>query len=205
MNEGRVRKYASPLRAEQASGTRRRVLDAAIELFREVDSTEVAIPEVAERAGVSVSTAYRAFPTRQDLLDAVLAELSDRFSSIVGPVPAGVDDLVESTPHAVRAVFDIEPLYRALFATPEGRELHRSTAARRNAPIDALLAGELTDLTPEQLRRFVALTHLVGSSRSALFLKDYEGFEVDDAAAAVRWALSVLVGAVRDPELRAQL
>ena len=46
-----------------------------------------------------------------------------------------------------------------------------------------------TDLTPQQRRRFVAVAHLLTSSRSVLLLKDYDDLDADDAAAAVRWAL----------------
>jgi AcrR family transcriptional regulator len=205
MNGDGARTYSSPLRAEQAAATRQRVLDAAIVLLQETDSGDVAIPDVAARAGVSVRTAYRAFPTREDLLDGVLDEVKQRFEAIAGPHPTTVDELVDSARGAVRAVFEVESLYRALFATPAGRELHRSTAPRRSAAIDAMLRAEVADLTPEQARRFVAIAHVMSSSRSVLFLKDYEGLDVDDAAAAVRWALAALVAAVRDPDQRSQL
>lgn len=201
----RTRPYRSPLRAEQAASTRSRILDAAIELLRETDSGEIAIPDVAERASVSVSTAYRAFPTRDDLLEGVLDELTERFGSIAGPIPTSLDELVESARRAVRAVYEVEPLYRALFATPAGRELHRRTAPERSSSIDAMITRELDDLTPQQRRSFIAVAHLVSSSRSVLFLKDYQELDSDDAVAAVHWALQVLVDAVRDPEQRSRM
>jgi AcrR family transcriptional regulator len=185
---------------EQAAATRLRVLDAAIDLLQEADSGEVAIPDVAERAGVSVRTAYRAFPTREDLLEGVLAELSARFESVAGTMPTTLDEYVAGADGAVRAVYEVEPLFRAMFATPAGRELHRRETPRRHEAIDRMLVAELADLTQEQRRRFIAVAHLLSSSRSVLLLKDYHDLDVDDAAAAVRWALEVLVAAVRDPE-----
>lgn len=201
----KTRPYRSPLRAEQAAVTRRRILDAGIALLQETDSGEIAIPDVAERASVSVSTAYRAFPTRDDLLEGVLDELSQRFESIAGPIPTTLDELVASARRAVRAVYEVEPLYRALFATPAGRELHRRTSPQRSSSIDAMVTRELEDLTPQERRSFIAVAHLVTSSRSVLFLKDYQELDSDAAVAAVRWALQVLVDAVRDPEQRARL
>ena len=53
---------------------------------------------------MSVRTAYRAFPTREDLLEGVLAELSHRFEAIAGTVPTTLDALAESADGAVRAV-----------------------------------------------------------------------------------------------------
>lgn len=197
--------YSSPLRAEQAAATRARILDAGIELLQEAGSGDVAIPDVAARAGVSVRTAYRAFPTREDLLEGVLAELSRRFEAIAGTIPTTLDELPTSARGAVRAVYDVEPLFRAMFATPAGRELHRRTAPRRRKGIDDMLTNELTDLTPEQRRRFVAVAHLLSSSRSVLLLKDYHDLDVDDAVAAVEWALATLVAGVRNPKRRRDL
>lgn len=200
-----ARPYSSPLRAEQAAATRARVLDAAIELLQEADSSDVAIPDVAERAGVSVRTAYRAFATREDLLEGVLAELSVRFEAVAGAMPTTLDEYVASAERAVGAVYEVEPLFRAMFATSAGRELHRTTAPQRREAIDRLLTAELADLTPGQRRRFIAIAHLLSSSRSVLLLKDYHDLDVDDATAAVQWALETLVAAVRDPDKQAGL
>lgn len=109
MESADVRSYSSPLRAEQAAATRLRVLDAAIDLLHEADSGDVAIPDVAERAGVSVRTAYRVFPTSEDLLEGVLAEVSTRFESNAGTMPTTLDEYVQSAGRAVGAVYEAEP------------------------------------------------------------------------------------------------
>jgi hypothetical protein len=110
---------------------------------------------------------------------------------------------------AVRAVLEVENLYRALFAIPEGRELHRSTAAQRSSAIDEMLRNDLAGidplLTPGEVRRFVAALHLVSSSRAVLFLKDYEGLDAANTSATLRWVVQVLVDAVRDPSRRREL
>ena len=50
---------------------RERVLDAAVELVRR-DGEKVPMAQIAERAGVGVGTLYRHFPTREDLLGALV-------------------------------------------------------------------------------------------------------------------------------------
>lgn len=62
--------YDSPLRAEQAILTRRRVLDAARELFVERGFAQVTIAAVARQAGVARETVYKTFGTKANLLKA---------------------------------------------------------------------------------------------------------------------------------------
>jgi AcrR family transcriptional regulator len=61
-----------PRRAD-AERNRTRILAAARELFAE-RGLDASMPELAERAGVGVGTLYRAFPDKDHLLGAILAE-----------------------------------------------------------------------------------------------------------------------------------
>jgi AcrR family transcriptional regulator len=63
---------ARPRRAD-AERNRTRILAAASELFAE-RGLDASMPELAERAGVGVGTVYRAFPDKDHLLGAVIAE-----------------------------------------------------------------------------------------------------------------------------------
>jgi AcrR family transcriptional regulator len=62
--------YDSPIRAEQASLTRRRVLDAAREQFVERGFAQVTIASIARQAGVARETVYKTFGSKADLLKA---------------------------------------------------------------------------------------------------------------------------------------
>jgi AcrR family transcriptional regulator len=61
-----------PLRAD-AERNRRLVLDAAAEVFAE-RGLDAGVAEVAQRAGVGGATVFRRFPTKQDLVVAVIGE-----------------------------------------------------------------------------------------------------------------------------------
>jgi AcrR family transcriptional regulator len=63
---------ARPRRAD-AERNRARILAAASELFAE-RGLDASMPDLAERAGVGVGTVYRAFPDKDHLLGAVVAE-----------------------------------------------------------------------------------------------------------------------------------
>jgi AcrR family transcriptional regulator len=69
----RRRRYHSPLRAEQADGTRRRVLDAARDLFLARGYAGTTVAAVAQAAGVSPDTIYVSLGGKQGLLEGVLS------------------------------------------------------------------------------------------------------------------------------------
>ncbi|WP_198653335.1 TetR/AcrR family transcriptional regulator [Actinocorallia populi] len=69
--DGEVR----PLRKD-AERNRRRVLEAARELFAE-HGLDVTLDDVARRAGVGVGTVYRRFPGKEDLVEALFTEEID--------------------------------------------------------------------------------------------------------------------------------
>ena len=68
-------KSVSTPRAQRADAVRnrRRVLDAARAAFAE-RGMDAQVEDIARRAGVGVGTVYRHFPTKQDLIDALVAE-----------------------------------------------------------------------------------------------------------------------------------
>ena len=78
-----------PLRAD-AERNRRRILDAGREVFASGGLT-VGIDAVARHAGVGVGTIYRRFPTKDDLLAAIVDDILDGLSAALDEV-AGIED-----------------------------------------------------------------------------------------------------------------
>jgi AcrR family transcriptional regulator len=194
------RGYTSPLRAEQAAATHDRVVDAAIDLLQEADPGVFGMQDIADRAGVSLRTVYRAFPTKDDLLMGVLGAIKERFGEIAGAPPTTRDEFDASVTGAVRAVYELEPLYRALFATIAGRKTHQSGTGTRRQTFETAFADELAGLPEDRVRLIVSVLHLVTSAPSVLWLKDYAGLDVDDASEAIGWAIAALADAARGEE-----
>ncbi|NBE95083.1 helix-turn-helix transcriptional regulator [Nonomuraea sp. KC401] len=90
------RESERPVRAD-ARRNRARILEAAEAVFAE-QGASAATDAVAERAGVAIGTVFRHFPTKPDLLRAVVMSLQDR---IVAEADAMVRDQ-----DAVTALFE---------------------------------------------------------------------------------------------------
>jgi len=68
-----------PLRAD-AQRNRDKILDAARAAFRERGAA-CSLDEIAKQAGVGAGTLYRHFPTRDDLIDAVMRNWAERIEA----------------------------------------------------------------------------------------------------------------------------
>jgi AcrR family transcriptional regulator len=69
------RRYSSPQRDDQANATRRRILNAAAELFARDGFAAVTMPRIAEHAGVSLATVYLYFAGKTAIVSAMADEL----------------------------------------------------------------------------------------------------------------------------------
>jgi AcrR family transcriptional regulator len=72
---GMARKYSMETRNEEGALLRRRVMDAAFEVLGEVGAERLTMDMVAARADAATRTVYNHFGSRQELLDAVYADL----------------------------------------------------------------------------------------------------------------------------------
>lgn len=70
------RPYNSALRKDAEAETIRRIVAATVQLHAEKGSVATTHADIAERAGVSVPTVYKHFPTRNALLPACIGEVS---------------------------------------------------------------------------------------------------------------------------------
>ena len=81
---------AAPSQRADARRNRKRVLEAARELFAE-HGFEAQIDQIASRAGVGVGTVYRHFPTKDDLLEALIHERFDGLAQAARDAMANPD------------------------------------------------------------------------------------------------------------------
>jgi AcrR family transcriptional regulator len=173
-----------PARAD-AIRNRTKILDAARQQITE-HGPNVGMDEIAGAAGVAVGTLYRHFPTKSDLVAAVVgafvAEVADRAEEAVGRVAEGspafsalaglLGDIVEAAAsnHAVKAAavalnadvddsVDVQRAQNALQSLIAGSQSDH--AVREDLSIGdfyLLLSNAPVDEPPAVLRRWVELT-----------------------------------------------
>ena len=80
------RTYTSPLRADQALQTRRRILESAYRLFAENGYAATTIAAVARDAGVAPETVYLSLGNKRGLLEGAIE------MAIAGAVEGSSDD-----------------------------------------------------------------------------------------------------------------
>lgn len=77
-----------PVRRRLSPEARRaQLLDIAIESFAELGLERAGHGDIAKRAGVSTPTVFNYFPTRQDLVEAVLAQIQSNVEAMFDRLP----------------------------------------------------------------------------------------------------------------------
>lgn len=156
------RGYQMRARAEAAEHTALRIMDAAVALWRERDYDEFTLREVADRAGVSLSTVMRRFGSKEGLAEAVLH--SDRVGTQRSrdAVPAGAIDAAvqmivadyEVNGDAVLRMLALEDRMEVVRGVVEaGRAAHSAWVERVFAP---RMAGTPTRKRRQALQLVVA-------------------------------------------------
>lgn len=100
------RKYTLRKRAAQRDETRRKIVEATMQLHEELGPSDTTVTAIAERAGVERLTVYRHFPDP----DGLFQECSSMFLDMVPPPDAARWETLEDPSRATRRA--LESLYR---------------------------------------------------------------------------------------------
>jgi AcrR family transcriptional regulator len=153
--KSKKRHYAMTARAAKAEATRARIRVSAMELYRERPVEDFTLEEVAERAGVAVRTVLRAYPSKDELVYAALADMAAGGVFLKPSPPGDVEaavtaffDIYEGVGDLVMQWLDDERRRPALKPTlDQGRENHRDGVKTVFAPqLERLQGGARTQL-----------------------------------------------------------
>ena len=129
-----------PLRAD-AERNRRRILDAAREVFA-AHGAEAGVDEIARTAGVGVGTLYRRFPTKEELLGAVVR---DRIDALIEHVERVIvaDDPWDAFAAAMEVVAERVGRDRAVYDLLQAQPRLRSELGEERKRLRAVLGAVL--------------------------------------------------------------
>lgn len=185
------RPYDSALRQTQVAQTRERILDAVSALMAVGAARDVTVPRVAERAGVTVRTVYRYFPTRAALIDAMQAWALAKMGA-----PAWPRDTRALVAFAVPLFERFDQNRDVVEAQLRGgamAEVRSEGKARRVQALRQTLLAELEGL-PDGAQRAAlgVIKHLLSASAWQALREDV-GMDGTGAGRAVAWAIEALV------------
>jgi AcrR family transcriptional regulator len=165
----------------QEPGTRDRILDAATRLFAEKGYGPTSIAEILRVAGANSGSLYHFFPTKQDLLVAVL----DRYLTGIGPM------LFEPTWRGVE-----DPVERVFRLLARYREYLISTGHLYGCPIGSI-ALELHEPDPVVREKLAANFSAWTDAVERCFREAGDRLPAEvDARQLAAFTLSVMEGAV---------
>ncbi len=112
------------LSERHAALTRQLVLDAAVDLIKDCEVSELSLKQIAEHAGVGERTLYRHFATRTVFMEALAVTLHEKLATPPTPtdaaalvtLPASLYGKLEEQPEIVLAILHSE-LYQYVFGT----------------------------------------------------------------------------------------
>jgi AcrR family transcriptional regulator len=144
-----TRPYRMKKRAEQQEQTRRRIVEAAVELHGEVGPARTTVSAVAARAGVERHTYYRHFPDEFELTMACSGHFYE-----VNPMPdpqewRAIEDPEERLTRALGELYAYYERHEALLANvvrdAETHEPTRNVTVTRLGPIMQAMRDALAD------------------------------------------------------------
>jgi len=187
-------------RANQKARTRRDLVEAAGQLLSNGRTPTVA--EVADAADVSRRTAYRYFPSAEQLVTEALLE--GMRSDVEQQIDAGEpgEDIETRVNRLVLAMHhltvDKEHLLRQMIRLTIDRGPHATAPtrpSRRIEYVDRALAPLRAKLTPSQYERLVHAMAIAVGIEARIVLRDIAGLDDEHILETEQWAAQALLAA----------
>lgn len=108
---------------KRGEATRRRILEAAEEVFAELGYHEASIVKLTERAGVALGTFYLYFDSKKTVFEALVLDLNSRVRQSMSEAMAGAADRVEAERLGFQGFFRFTAEHPALYRVVREAEL----------------------------------------------------------------------------------
>ena len=175
------------LRDRQTDATQKLIISTAVDLLEKKGVNATTARAVAKQAGISERTIFRYYGSRDELLDAIAAEVVNKVQT--PPPPPAISELLEYVEPLYRCFEQWSPLLRAALHTDISNRVRATVGEIRWRAIHVLI-DELAPYRSESDRRIAAtnISYYLSASTWAYYRTQF-GFSLDDAIAAARWAI----------------
>ncbi|GAA1648868.1 TetR/AcrR family transcriptional regulator [Microbacterium flavum] len=147
---------------KRGEATRRKLLEAAEQVFASLGYHEASIVKITERAGIGLGTFYLYFDSKQQIFEELVVDLNRRVRHSMSEAMAGASGRIEAERAGFEGFFRFTAAHPALyrivreaeFVSPEMLRLHYTRivdgyeaglrAAQRDGEVDAGLDPEVT-------------------------------------------------------------
>jgi AcrR family transcriptional regulator len=185
----------SLLRERQAAVVREAILDALADRMETEEPEDIALPQVADDAGVSTRTLYRYFATREELFAAAGEHIVARLglpAEIASPEEISTTFLQSAASGARHPQLMRSMLYSGL-----GRRARSAHRSRRIEGVTAALAEITSHLEPDEARRRSAAIAYLCSLSAWVTISEESGLPAEEAQLGIAWALDILIAQLR--------
>lgn len=187
------------LRERQVGLTRDLVMEALAGVIADGRLAEFSMQDVADRAGTSLRTVYRHFPSREALLEAFIPWGEARFRAMGGMrLPRDADDLPNHVRVKFAAIERFAPLLSAANKLDAVTGIRSAHADRGFLALRSALAEVTAGLDPAMAETVAWTIRQICATGTWLRLHEEGGIDADHAGAAASWAVEILVAALRD-------
>ncbi|AWK71603.1 TetR family transcriptional regulator [Rhodococcus oxybenzonivorans] len=177
--------------------SRRKILDATLELIRSDGFDGVTIAAVAQAAGVTRQTVYSIFGSREELVSQAIAGLA---VEVVGGIRSRLDatgtpfELVVELVVASRAAVHADPVLAALLQAEQGNPLFDAEMMRRAKPVARELLSPLVDRYPDTQTHLDDIVEILVRLGLSVIMFDDEAVHADDDLRRflTRWLLPAM-------------
>ena len=175
------------LKDRQTDATQKLIISKAVDLLESEGVNATTARAVARRAGISERTIFRYYASRDELLDAIAAEVVNRVRT--PPPPGTIAELLEYADPLYRCFEQWSPLLRAALHTDVSNRV-RATVGETRWHATHELIDQHAPHRSESDRRIAAtnINYYLSASTWAYYRTQFD-FSLDDAIAAARWAI----------------
>lgn len=178
---------ATTLSQRHSDLTQELILAAAIDLLEHSSVAELTVRDVAQRANISARTVFRYFPTRDEFLDAIAAEVIRHLN--LPPHPTTIEELL-NLPDALYRTFEAKTsLTKAALHSELFDRIRSAPAQQRWIAVGKLLDQHAAKASPRERKLAVANIRFFLSATAWHYYRFYFGFSLSDTIAAAGAAI----------------